>query len=152
MKKNLLLTALFIIIASSCSFAQNNASYRSSLKQLMQLSGAEGTYKGVISQMITLFKQQQPSVPAAFWDEFTVEMNKVAIDQVVDLILPAYQKHLTEEEIKGVIAFYKTPVGKKYASKTPVITQESMIAGQVWGKTLGEKVIKRLREKGYLKK
>lgn len=152
MKKNLLLTALFIIIASSCSFAQNNASYRSSLKQLMQLSGAEGTYKGVISQMITLFKQQQPSVPAAFWDEFTLEMNKVAIDQVVDLILPAYQKHLTEEEIKGVIAFYKTPVGKKYASKTPVITQESMIAGQVWGKTLGEKVIKRLREKGYLKK
>ena len=152
MKKNLLLTALFIIIASSCSFAQNNASYRSSLKQLMQLSGAEGTYKGVISQMITLFKQQQPSVPAAFWDEFSLEMNKVAIDQVVDLILPAYQKHLTEEEIKGVIAFYKTPVGKKYASKTPVITQESMIAGQVWGKTLGEKVIKRLREKGYLKK
>ena len=152
MKKNLLLTALFIIIASSCSFAQNNASYRSSLKQLMQLSGAEGTYKGVISQMITLFKQQQPSVPAAFWDEFSLEMNKVAIDQVVDLILPAYQKHLTEEEIKGVIAFYKTPVGKKYASKTPVITQESMIAGQVWGKTIGEKVIRRLKEKGYLKK
>ena len=152
MKKNLLLTALFLIVAASCSFAQDNASYRSSLKQMLQLSGAEGAYKGVISQMITLFKQQQPSVPAAFWDEFSLEMNKVAIDQVVDLILPAYQKHLTEEEIKGVIAFYKTPVGKKYASKTPVITQESMIAGQVWGKTLGEKVIKRLREKGYLKK
>jgi len=151
MKKNLLLTALFLIVAASCSFAQDNASYRSSLKQMLQLSGAEGAYKGVISQMITLFKQQQPSVPAAFWDELSLEMNKMAIDQIVDLILPVYQKHLTEEDIKGVIAFYKTAAGQKFASKTPVITQESMAAGQVWGKTVGENVIRRLREKGYLK-
>jgi hypothetical protein len=32
----------------------------------------------------------------------------------------------------------------------PIVTQESMTAGQAWGKQIGEKVIQRLTEKGYL--
>ncbi len=31
----------------------------------------------------------------------------------------------------------------------PMITQESMIAGQAWEKKIGEKVAERLRERGY---
>lgn len=151
MKKNFLLTALFVTITSSFCFSQDSVSYKSSIKQLMQVSGAEGTFKGVINQMMIMFRQQHPAVPAAVWDEVDLEMNKIAIDQIVDLIVPVYQKHLTEEDIRGVIAFYKTPVGKKFAEKTPVITQESMAAGQVWGKTIGENVVRKLREKGYLK-
>lgn len=117
----------------------------------MQISGAEIAYKGALDQMISIFKQQQSNVPKEFWDEFAIEVNKDAFNQLVNLILPIYQKHLTEADLLGVVAFYETPVGKKFAEKTPLVTQESMLAGQEWGKQIGQKVIDRLKDKGYLK-
>jgi len=142
---------LLLAFVTTFSFSQENNSYKSSLTKLIQVSGSEAAYKGVLDQMVSMFKQQQSNVPKEFWDEFTIEVNKNAIDQLVNLVLPIYQKHLTEADLLGVIAFYETPAGKKFAEKTPLITQESMLAGQEWGKQIGQKVVDRLKEKGYLK-
>jgi uncharacterized protein len=57
--------------------------------------------------------------------------------QVVDMVVPIYDKHLSHEEIKGLIAFYGTPLGKKTLSVLPAITAESGEAGQKWGENLG---------------
>lgn len=142
---------LLLAFVTTFSFSQENNSYKSSLTKLIQVSGSEAAYKGVLDQMVSMFKQQQSNVPKEFWDEFAIEVNKNAIDQLVNLVLPIYQKHLTEADLLGVIAFYETPAGKKFAEKTPLITQESMLAGQEWGKQIGQKVVDRLKEKGYLK-
>ena len=142
---------LLLAFVTTFSFSQENNSYKSSLTKLIQVSGSEAAYKGVLDQMVSMFKQQQSKVPKEFWDEFAVEVNKNAIDRLVNLVLPIYQKHLTEADLLGVIAFYETPAGKKFAEKTPLITQESMLAGQEWGKQIGQKVLDRLKEKGYLK-
>lgn len=145
-----ILTVLLALV-TTFSFCQENNAYKSSLTKLVQVSGSEAAYKGALNQMISIFKQQQSNVPKEFWDEFTIEVNKNAINQLVDLILPIYQKHLTEADLLGVIAFYETPVGKKFAEKTPLITQESMLAGQEWGKQIGQRVVDKLKAKGYLK-
>jgi len=152
-KKNMKISILTLLLTfvTTFSFSQENNSYKSSLTKLIQVSGSEAAYKGVLNQMVSMFKQQQSNVPKEFWDEFTIEVNKNAIDQLVNLVLPIYQKHLTEADLLGVIAFYETPTGKKFAEKTPLITQESMLAGQEWGKQIGQKVVDRLKEKGYLK-
>jgi uncharacterized protein len=152
-EKNMKISILTLLLAfvTTFSFSQENNSYKSSLTKLIQVSGSEAAYKGVLDQMVSMFKQQQSNVPKEFWDEFTIEVNKNAIDQLVNLVLPIYQKHLTEADLLGVIAFYETPAGKKFAEKTPLITQESMLAGQEWGKQIGQKVVDRLKEKGYLK-
>lgn len=142
---------LLLLLSATLTFSQENSTYSASLKKMMQVSGSEVAYKGVVNQMITMFKQQQSNVPEKFWDEFAIEMNKDALNQLINLILPIYQKHLTEEDLLGVIAFYDTPVGKKFAEKTPLITQESMIAGQEWGRQIGQQVIDTLKNKGYLK-
>jgi len=142
---------LLLLLSATVTFGQENSTYRASLKKMMQVSGSEVAYKGVINQMITMFKEKQSNVPKEFWDEVAIEMNKDALNQLINLVLPIYQKHLTEDDLTGVIAFYDTPVGKKFAEKTPVITQESMIAGQEWGLQIGQQVIDKLRNKGYLK-
>ena len=36
-------------------------------------------------------------------------------DNVVASVIPIYRKYFSEEEIRELIAFYKTPVGSKYA-------------------------------------
>ncbi len=141
---------VLLAFATTFSFGQQS-NYKLSLTKLVKVSGSEAAYKGAISQMISIFKQQQSNVPKEFWDEFSVEINKDGVNQLIDMILPVYQKHLTEADLLGIIAFYETPVGKKFAEKTPLITQESMLAGQEWGKQIGQRVLDKLKAKGYLK-
>ena len=148
--KKFILTALFVLI-TTLSFSQENNTYRSSLKKLMQISSTEETYKGALNQIISMFKQQQSNVPQEFWDEFAIEVNKDAFNNLINIMLPIYQKHFTETDLQGVIAFYESPVGKKFAEKTPLVTQESMVAGQAWGREIGQKVIDKLKDKGYMK-
>ena len=142
---------LVLLFVSTAATAQSDASYRMSVKKMMEVSGSMKVFKGVVDKMISMFKEKETSVPEEFWNEMSLELNKVAIDDMVTLVLPVYQKHLTEADIQAVIAFYETPAGKKFAEKTPIITQESMQVGQVWGKKIGETVVNSLKTKGYLK-
>ncbi|UBQ51286.1 DUF2059 domain-containing protein [Aeromonas hydrophila] len=41
-----------------------------------------------------------------------------------------YRKHFTEAELKQLIAFYQSPVGKKSLDTMPAIFQESALVGQ----------------------
>jgi uncharacterized protein len=66
------------------------------------------------------------------------------------MIIPNYDKYYTMEEINKMIEFYQTPLGKKVISTMPQIMQESVQAGQSWGKEVGEKVYNSLKEKGHL--
>jgi hypothetical protein len=83
-----------------------------------------------------------------FWDEFNKEVNAATL---IDLVLPIYDKYFTDDDIVQLIAFYQSPVGKKVVEKLPVIMQESMQVGSEWGKQLSEKILERLKQKGYLK-
>ena len=82
-----------------------------------------------------------------FWDDFAKE---IKAEDLVNLIIPIYDKYYTEDDIDQLISFYNTPTGKKMIETLPIVTQESMTAGQAWGKLIGEKVIQQLTEKGYL--
>ena len=66
-----------------------------------------------------------------------------ATDEMIELVVPIYDKYLTHDEIKIIITFYETPVGKKMIAVLPQIMQESMAAGQQWGKEIGERVVER---------
>ncbi|KIO76773.1 hypothetical protein TH53_13220 [Pedobacter lusitanus] len=147
MKKIILLFSL-ILFTTFASFSQNKPTYRESFKQLMILNGSENTFKAVISQMITSLKAQRPEVKEETWNQFNETFQKVGIEDLLDLLLPVYQKHLSQEDIINMIAFYQTPSGKKFAEKTPLITQESMQAGQIWGQKIGEDFAKKLKEQG----
>jgi hypothetical protein len=62
------------------------------------------------------------------------------------MVVPIYDKHLSEQDIKSVIAFYETPAGKRFVKVLPQLTQESMVAGQKWGMALAQKVVDRLQK------
>jgi hypothetical protein len=42
------------------------------------------------------------------------------------IYLRIYQKSLTQQEVDGMIAFYKTPAGKAVMDKMPIILQNSI--------------------------
>jgi len=65
------------------------------------------------------------------------------------MLVPVYQKHLSESDLKNVIAFYQSPAGKKFAEQTPIITTESMQVGQQWGLKIAQQFMEKIKAKGY---
>ena len=74
-------------------------------------------------------------------DEFEKEFLKTSINDLVEMQTPVYMDYLTIEDLEGIIAFYETPVGKKYAEQAPFITQDSMEIGGEWGRGIAEKLL-----------
>ena len=147
MKKIVSLLTLALLFSIS-SFGQSNDEYKQTVRTMFKISGSEGAFTSALDQMFTMFKAQYPSVKESTWGDLKKEFDATSMDDLVELLVPIYQKHLTLEDVNGVIAFYNTPAGKKYADKTPLIMQESMQVGQTWGMQIGQKFAEKMAEKG----
>jgi len=146
MKKTLLM-ASFVLI-SFLANAQDN-SKREKIKHLLELTGSGKLGMQVMDQMMSSFKNSYSTVKQEFWDNFRKEINA---NDIENLILPVYDKYYTETDIDQLITFYNSPIGKKMINTMPLVMQETMKAGQNWGKEISEKVLARLKEKGHLDK
>jgi len=72
---------------------------------------------------------------------------------LVDLSVRMYDKYLSEEEIKGLIQFYSTPLGQKTLSVLPKLTVEMQGESMKWGEGLGrQSMIEVLSEHPELRK
>jgi hypothetical protein len=144
--KQVLIITIFAI--SSLHLNAQQTAVEQDVRQLLELTGAAKLGIQAMEMMITQFQQGAPDAPNEFWTEFKKEIKP---ESLVNLLVPIYKKHFTQAEIKQLIAFYQTPIGKKVTATLPAVTQESMVAGQQWGQQIGAKVVQQLQEKGYIK-
>ena len=85
-----------------------------------------------------------PRIPAAFWDRF-LERAKANREQFASLLIPIYARHLELGDLQALLAFYRSPAGRHFlVAQTPII-QESLLAGQQWGKDLGLQIDQELQ-------
>jgi hypothetical protein len=66
----------------------------------------------------------------------------VDIDSLLYQMVPIYSRYYTREEITGLIAFYETPLGRKFVKEVPQILQEGGAANQAWIQRLVEEMDK----------
>lgn len=137
---------LFFVLGlfSLPAFAQDDAEFDEAVKTMFKAVGFEENYKVVIKQMMEMYKNDGQGDPA-IWDELEAEFMKSSIDELTELLIPVYKKYYTLDDLKQIIAFYETPVGKKLQASTPLITQESMAIGQEWGKGIAVKLMERIK-------
>jgi uncharacterized protein len=55
--------------------------------------------------------------------------NGFPVDEMMDAIVPIYQKHLTKTDLAAVTAFYSSAAGQKILKELPEIMSEAMQAG-----------------------
>jgi hypothetical protein len=138
-----------LFLFSFSTFGQVDKEYSKTLKKMFEVSGTNESYQAAIQQMFTMFKQQYPDVGEEIWNDFEKEFSKTSIDELTEMLVPIYSKYMTKEDLKELIKFYQTPVGKKFAKNTPFIMQESMQVGQEWGMKIGEEFEKKMKARGY---
>ncbi len=60
-------------------------------------------------------------------EEKRLELEKIFdINDIVGQLVPIYDRHYTENELKEIIGFYRTSAGKKMIEATPEIMKEAM--------------------------
>lgn len=65
--------------------------------------------------------------------------------EIVTEAARVFAQHFTEQELKDIAAFYRSPVGKKLAVEEPNSIDQSMRRAQAWADDLSEKVMTRFR-------
>ena len=121
-------------------------------KQIVTLKGGESLFAalipGVIEQGKAMFEQQNP----ALGKDLSTVASKLRTDlapranEINDEVAKAYAAHFTESELKELLAFYKSPVGRKMTVEEPKAIQESMIYAQEWSNKFSDEVLRKFRE------
>ena len=134
MKKIIITFALL----TSLNFVQSQENYKSLVVDFMSAQGQFETFNATIDQMASMM--------ALTLDDSEKELlSKEVMGSLVDLLVPIYKNHFTEQDLKEAIELYKTPIGKKISEKTPIIAQETMQASMKWGMELAEKMQKYMK-------
>ncbi len=131
MKKAVLTVAL--IFTMQLGFAQDDA-FKKDVTKVIEMSGA-------LAQMQLAKEQIVKSIPAEKQAAFIVEFESL-MPALYEKIAKVYMDTYTKEDVKAMIAFYESPVGKKITASAATIAQKSMTAGQEWGQELQTMMMK----------
>ena len=94
--------------------------------------------------------EKQPGLPSDFearMDKILDDMMKdYPVDELIDVMIPVYQKHLTKGEVDAMVAFYSTPTGQKILKEMPAMTTEAMEASTGPMRKMMSKMMDRVQE------
>jgi hypothetical protein len=151
---------LIIVIAGPRVHAQGvEAEKKAAIAQLITMMGVmdlgQQMSEVTVSQMTDSIRAVRPDLPPEVFDALAESVNEVIDEHLGEfetLVVPIYDRHFSLADLQGLITFYQTPLGQKLIQTLPAVTQESTVAGQQWGASLGPeieaRVLERLQQEG----
>jgi uncharacterized protein len=154
---------IFLLLTSSFAYCQEKPvpkDFHDDIVALLDLMGSrnlavqygEAFNRIVLSQL----KAQDPKLAQKEIDAVKDETKKFTEEKLPELIeklVPVYANHFTHEEVKALLAFYRSPLGMKTLKELPLIANESLGIGNFWGKSvmpdLQGRINARLQKEGY---
>jgi uncharacterized protein len=154
-KRAMQLAAIGVALVASSPTAysqQPTAAAIASAKELVTITGATTLFNpliaGVIEQAKILFLQQNPGA--------TKDLNEIAeklrtelaprFAELTNELAKLYATNFTEQELKDILAFYKSPSGQKILVQQPKVVDSSMKFAQEWANKLSDEVIVKMRD------
>ncbi|HEY0004443.1 MAG TPA: DUF2059 domain-containing protein [Pyrinomonadaceae bacterium] len=143
------IVSLFLC-AGSLAVAQTPESEakKQNIRKLLELTGGNKVASQVVDQQMEAVKKGSPGLPDRFWELMREEMRTF---DVVEMSIPIYDKYLSEQEVKDLIVFYETPVGRKLIQVLPNMMQEIMNAVEPKSRAITQRVVERMKTEGYFK-
>ena len=120
-------------------------------RDVIAMKGAAGMteplVRGVIETVKNSFVPTNPNL--------TRELNDVATalhkeldgksSEVLDQMARAYAARFTEQELKDLLVFYKTPLGQKFIKEEPNAIEDGLNRARQWAEAFGDTVMARMR-------
>ena len=155
-KKKIITVFLLVLLWGTVNPVYSETEKERDIKRLLEVSGIldrlsymQESLLNNVSMMVTA---PFPKVPDAFWGEFNQLIGKKEMDNLIDRVIPVYDKHMSHETIKKLITMFKTPFWDEWKEKMPQISREAGVIGSEWGRehTQSEAFNKKLQ--GLIKK
>ena len=142
--KPFLLGAIVLLCASAIAFAQQSPADSPATKEDVQRylevmhsremmsTMLDAMTKPMHQMMHEQYERDKDKLPP----DFEARTNKLIDDylrqfpwdEILQSMVPVYQKHFTKGDIDQLVAFYLSPTGQKLLKELPAITSESMQA------------------------
>lgn len=88
------------------------------IKRLLELTAVKNIAIQAFNYSIQSFREQDP-------EAYDILVKKINLEEMIeDLFIKVYDKHFSDSDIKDLIRFYESDVGKKLISLSPQIFQE----------------------------
>ena len=116
------------------------------IEKLLEITGSLDMGQQMVDQIFAMQQNVQSAVPQEVWDEIRTELDMTRIRPVIVAI---WARHFSHDDIRGLIEFYESPLGRKLVETQPAVMQESMAAGELWARQVLERIRTRLAQKGY---
>ena len=113
--------ALVMMLATFNADAQSgNNAYEKAVAEFMEVSNAKATMESTLIQ-----SYQQMGLPISNLQKMVTELLDTIWPKYISAEAKIMQEYYTLDELNEIIAFYKTPVGKKFAANSPEVAQKS---------------------------
>ena len=127
-------------------------SKEASIRQLMDVTGAktmgEQLMKAGMEQFRASITESQPDNPRAkqFVDAFQTRFQKhFDPSALTEKVVPIYDKYLSEEDVKGLLDYYNSPLGQRMLKALPEVARESQAAGFALGQKAAQETLEELK-------
>jgi len=110
-------------------------------------SMADPLARGVIESVKNSFVPTNPNLTREL-DDVAMALHKELdgkSSEVLDQMARAYAARFTEQELKDLLVFYKTPLGQKFTKEEPAAIEDGLKRAQQWADTFAETVMVRMR-------
>lgn len=150
-----LLTMLLVLAPCHQSRADSlTVAKKAGIRHLMMLTGADrlgdSLARHLGEQMSQRLEARGEIVQGQMKAIIDFEVKQLVAERLVQLkdeMVRIYADHFSHEEIKQLIAFYRSEIGKKSLRELPAILGESREAGQTWGEEMFAELARRIDEK-----
>lgn len=149
MKKLLITASLIVMLGAGAAFAAPSKDQLA--REFITASRVDAALLSVMPDLTdqisaSLFAtfQQMMSEPLTEKDKKelrTIIEKEFSSSEIIDMIVPFYSEYFTESELKELVAFYKTPVGKKAAQSQTDLLPKIKGAAEKWGMQKGVKIM-----------
>jgi hypothetical protein len=153
---------LALLTPGATAIAQTpDPTFDSDILKLLDYTGAANLTAQLTTLMTRAIMQQSkaPQGPAA---TIVSEVVQAVVAKHVSgpsgltaRMVPVYAKYFTHDEVRALLAFYASDIGKKTVAVMPMALQEGAQIGQAWANELGPEIKteleKRFRAEGLLK-
>jgi uncharacterized protein len=121
-------------------------------KQIVDIKGVQNIFaplvRGVVEKTKNMFMQTNFMWANDLNQVAAIEEKQLAprVNELVDATARMYAQHFTEAELKQLLEFYQSPVGKKALAEEPKVLDQAMAYAGTWGDNLSQEVIGEMRD------
>lgn len=123
--KKILVTLVIVLVAQ---FATAQDAFKADVLKVLKASGSA-------AQMEIAKEQVMNNIPESKRADFSKDFD-ASLPSLYDKMAKVYMEIYTHDDIKKMLEFYNSPVGKKIAEKASELTKKNMAASQEWGMEL----------------